>query len=417
MRRHSWAVCALVCLSTTWLGCADGNPAPSDPGGAAGTSGTSGASGSAGSAGSAGAGGTAGTSGCSDSCDDNDVCTVDSCAESVCVHDVINVDDNDACTIDSCDPTSGITHAPVDTDDGDLCTIDSCDSASGVTHDPMTCDDNDACTNDTCDPSTGCAYTPVDVSDADMCTVDSCDSSSGSLSHTPIDTSDGDLCTVDTCDPSSGALTHTAASVDDGDVCTSDACDPSTGTITHNPIVYFSDDFHDNSNGWQLEGGWQIGAATLSTGQSAGYGSDPAIDHSSTSDNGIAGVYIGGNVPKTITSMQYLTSPVIDLSAVSGDVVLDFWRVLNSDYPPYMNAVVEAYNGSSWTSLYSLLGSASQENTAANPGWTHVQYDVSSLKSATFRVRFGYAVGSTSGYTVGGWNIDDLRLVPATSCP
>lgn len=92
--------------------------------------------------------------------------------------------------------------------------------------------------------------------------------------------------------------------------------------------------------------------------------------------------------------------------------------MLNSDYPPYMNATVEAYNGSTWTTLFVSPNSiAIQENTAANPGWQRFQYDVTSFKNAAFRVRFGYSVGSTSGYTAGGWNLDDVRLVPAITCP
>jgi hypothetical protein len=49
--------------------------------------------------------------------------------------------------------------------------------------------------------------------------------------------------------------------------------------------------------------------------------------------------------------------------------------------------------------------------------WTKVTYDVTAHKNAFFRVRFGYMVLDDTAYTCGGWNVDDIRLVPAQNCP
>lgn len=256
------------------------------------------------------------SAGCPDDCDDGDVCTVDSCANGVCSHDVISIDDNDACTTDTCDAVSGITHTPVSADDGDVCTLDACGDPSRASRMIVSCDDADPCTADACSASDGCSHAPISVDDSDACTVDSCDASSAMsfIRRSRSTTTTRARPTLAT-PPATGSLSHTPVLVDDNDPCTLDVCDVSSGAIPHSPIAYFADDFHDNSHGWSLDTGWQIGVAVLgSEPESAGYGTDPATDHSSSADNGIAGVYIGGNVPKVITSAQYLTSPIIDLA-------------------------------------------------------------------------------------------------------
>lgn len=95
-----------------------------------------------------------------DDCDDDSVCTTDTCDDGVCTNeDTLDVDDDDPCTDDSCDPDTGAVHTPIDMDDDDACTVDSCDSASGdVAHDPIDVDDSDPCTADNCDPDTGEAH-------------------------------------------------------------------------------------------------------------------------------------------------------------------------------------------------------------------------------------------------------------------
>ncbi len=165
-------------------------------------------------------------------CDDNDLCTVDTCdpLTGECVYTPKDCDDSDACTTDSCDPLTGdCVHTAIDCDDSDACTTDTCDPATGCVHTPVDCDDNDACTTDTCDPATGCVYTPVDCDDNDACTTDTCDPLTGCV-HTPVDCDDNDACTTDTCDPLTGCV-HTTVDCSDGVECTVDTCDPATGCV------------------------------------------------------------------------------------------------------------------------------------------------------------------------------------------
>ncbi|MCH8148276.1 MAG: hypothetical protein IH987_09835 [Planctomycetes bacterium] len=86
-------------------------------------------------------------------CDDDDVCTDDSCVIETgeCLN-VINFDEVNDC----CDPETGDAH-PID--DGDSCTIDSCDAATGVvTNEPIICQDANDCTVDECVNGT-CVFT------------------------------------------------------------------------------------------------------------------------------------------------------------------------------------------------------------------------------------------------------------------
>jgi hypothetical protein len=379
-------------------------------------------------------------------CNDNDACTDDICNQGKCENTAVKVDDGNPCTDDSCDPVSGVAHMPVNTDDGDACTDDSCIIGVGVTHTPVSTDDGNKCTIDSCDAIIGVMHMDVDTSDGNECTVDTCNPLTGVITHAPVVINDNDVCTIDACDPATGAITHLPVDPDDFNECTVDTCNPVTG-VSHTPMTcndnnacttdtcnmatgcvftsvsYFDETFVNNMKGWTLGAGWQIGPAMLSSGQTDGLGTDPAQDHTPTADNGIAGTFIGGNIPKVNTNeFIYMTSPVINTAGINGPLFLDFWRVLNSDYPSYMDANVQVFHtaSASWVTLFSipLGGPAPTDNTAANPGWVRYTYDVTAYKGASFQVRFGYNVmNAVSAYTAGGWNIDDLRLIPDMSCP
>ncbi|MCC6551564.1 MAG: hypothetical protein IT372_00905 [Polyangiaceae bacterium] len=297
---------------------------------------------------------------------------------------ILNPDDGNACTTDACDPATGVTHTPVNTSDNDVCTIDSCNPVTGVSHTPVNIDDNNICTTDACDPVLG-------------------------ISHLPISVDDGNACTADACSPATG-ITHTLIVCNDNNACTLDTCNPQVGCIA-TPVVHFSETFANNNAGWTLGTEWQIGPALASSGQTFG-NPDPALDHTATIDNGVAGVVLGGNASTTLHPAYYLTSPVVNLSAVQGPVFLDFWRWLNSDYMPYMNSTIEVWNGSAWVSIWQVSASGNQD-----AAWTHVSYDVTAHKSASFQVRFGVSVEAVSAFIVSSWNIDDVRLVPAANCP
>jgi hypothetical protein len=173
--------------------------------------------------------------------------------------------------------------------------------------------------------------------------------------------------------------------------------------------AYFSEDFADNSAGWTLDTEWEIGPAVSSPPPGACGNGDPATDTTPTADNGIAGVVIGGNASTSLHSFYYLTSPVVDASAAPGSLYLNFKRWLNSDYAPYMENVVEVFDGSSWQPVWSSGPPPNIEDAS----WIDCSYDITAYKNASLRVRIGFEIGSAGSYTCSSWNVDDLEIADA----
>jgi len=174
--------------------------------------------------------------------------------------------------------------------------------------------------------------------------------------------------------------------------------------------VYFQETFAGNGAGWTLDSTWAIGPTSVSSGHVVG-NPDPALDHTPTADNGVAGVVLGGNAPVNLHQNYYLTSPIFDTSA-PGPVYLQYWRWLNSDYTPFMDNVIQVYNGASWVTLWQSGPPPGVEDAA----WQQVTFDLTAHKSAATRIRFGYQIMSGGAFTVSSWNIDDV-LVASAPCP
>jgi hypothetical protein len=144
-------------------------------------------------------------------CNDDDLCTTgDHCHLGQCINSgTLACNDNNLCTDDSCNPQVGCTFLPNQEpcDDGNQCTTgDHCENGSCTFGEAVVCSETTECTMASCDPSSGCVYTqhngPCD--DNDLCTT-------------------GDVCTDGECG-GSGLF-----SCDDGNLCTTDACDPVGG--------------------------------------------------------------------------------------------------------------------------------------------------------------------------------------------
>jgi hypothetical protein len=190
-----------------------------------------------------------------------------------------------------------------------------------------------------------------------------------------------------------------------GQTCTNSVCTAS-GCQNPVPTTLFSEGFANNSQGWTLGTEWQVAAAKVSIG---GYGNpDPATDHTLGTDNGVAGVVIGGN-PSTTKHRYYMTSPIINAAGAT-KLYLGFWRWLNSDYLPYMQNSVEVFNGSSWVVVWQ-SGSYPAVQDAA---WSQQSFDISAHANANLRVRFGHMVGSAGVFTVSSWNVDDVTVTKVT---
>jgi hypothetical protein len=170
--------------------------------------------------------------------------------------------------------------------------------------------------------------------------------------------------------------------------------------------ISYSYDFSDNSAGWSLGPEWQIGSATASVGQIVG-NPDPALDHTPTADNGVAGVIIGGNASTSgLHNFYYLESPVVDLSGAVGNVTLQFYRWLNSDYTPYMQNVIDVYDGTQWVNIWATGGGPGVQDSS----WVLQTFDITPYANSGARVRFGFNVGNSGVLIVSSWNIDDLQV-------
>ena len=170
-------------------------------------------------------------------CEDGDLCTQgDACDTGVCAMGLpLQCDDDNVCTADSCDPdTGGCRFDPVDgaCDDGDACTVgDVCAEGACQPGAPFACGDDEVCTSDVCVDQAGqatCVFDPAPgaCDDGSLCTTeDHCEG--GGCVGTPMVCDDGDPCTDDSCDPDDGCETiYNTAPCDDFDPCTEgDLCD------------------------------------------------------------------------------------------------------------------------------------------------------------------------------------------------
>ncbi|MEZ5046481.1 MAG: M4 family metallopeptidase [Chitinophagaceae bacterium] len=195
-------------------------------------------------------------------------------------------------------------------------------------------------------------------------------------------------------------------------VSTNPICLGQTSAVQITQQTIFTEDFANNNQGWTLGTEWGIGPATASTGQSFGLNPDPSIDHTVSSDNGVAGVNIGGNASTSLHSAYYLTSPVINLSNLTS-AHLNFWRWLNSDYTPYMQNTIEVYNGATWVTIWSSGPSPGIIDNA----WKYITHNITPYINPNFQFRIGFSIGNIGVYTASSWNIDDVSITGFNNDP
>jgi len=215
---------------------------------------------------------------------------------------------------------------------------------------------------------------------------------------------------VDNGNPGGGAACSTGlpAPCANGTVTCTNGALACGGTVTVFEETFANATAGNGWNGWTLGTEWQIGTAMASTGHDSGFG-DPAQDHTPTADNKLAGVVIGGNASiLSMHPMYYLTSPTIDASA-AGNIMLDFWRWLNTDYYEWMSNSIEVYDGSTWVVVWQKPASTSDPNIV-DSAWTNITHDLTVHKNANMRIRFGFEIGlvDTASWIMSSWNIDDV---------
>jgi hypothetical protein len=169
-------------------------------------------------------------------CDDGNPCTgSDACGGGKCAGQANTCADGNPCTADNCDPKSGACSwvaAAGPCDDGSACTSNDACAGGKCGGTTKVCNDNDVCTTDSCDPKTGnCLFAPGNeggaCDDGSVCTKgDACKAGKCAGAST-VNCDDGLVCTDDACDPKAGTCTYTnnKASCDDGNKCTTgDTC-------------------------------------------------------------------------------------------------------------------------------------------------------------------------------------------------
>jgi CARDB/Bacterial Ig domain len=206
--------------------------------------------------------------------------------------------------------------------------------------------------------------------------------------------------------PRASTTTFTAKAIDE--VGNTSPCSGAITYVETTPLPacgpLFADDFSDNSAGWTLDTGWEIGPATASSGHAVG-NPDPADDHSPTADDGVLGVDIGGNAPNnSFFGPAFATSPVIDTGTASGTIKLDFWRWHNNDaFRGYMN-MIQVGSGGNWTTVFT-----DSNIQFTDMIWTpHQSIDVTAYKNQNFQVRIGFYTDAAIPHS--SWNIDDLSV-------
>lgn len=112
-------------------------------------------------------------------CSDGDPCTTDDvCLGGDCAGAAVDCDDQNLCTLDSCGEDSGCVNTPLadgdSCDDGDPCSENDACAGGVCSGAASSCDDGQPCTADSCDPSLGCVNAAA--ADGSPCTSPTCGS-------------------------------------------------------------------------------------------------------------------------------------------------------------------------------------------------------------------------------------------------
>jgi Fungalysin metallopeptidase (M36)/Calx-beta domain/Putative Ig domain/Fungalysin/Thermolysin Propeptide Motif len=173
-----------------------------------------------------------------------------------------------------------------------------------------------------------------------------------------------------------------------------------TLTITPPRLYFFS---LDTDPGWSREGEWAFGVPLGMGGGSHGH---PDPESGATGSN-VFGVNLGGDYAAIAGGPYSLIAGPFNF-ADDQNVVLNFRRWLNSDYPPYASASMDvSTNGSDWITIFSNLG-----REVADSSWTSQLYDISNYadQQPSFYVRWNYEI-NVGAFAYSGWNIDDVEFL------
>ncbi|MDQ7087179.1 MAG: trypsin-like peptidase domain-containing protein [Acidobacteriota bacterium] len=178
--------------------------------------------------------------------------------------------------------------------------------------------------------------------------------------------------------------------------------------------IFYSDDFETGGSGWVLEGEWQIGVPQGKGGTDGGGSGRPdptqALSGAYVLGHDISGSgAFPGNYENGLGSPENAISPAIDTTG-RDEVRLRFHRWLNVASPADP-AVVEGFDGNSWTPLWS-----SPDAPLYDDAWTLVDIDATAGLAGAAGARIRFAQSSDSSGVAAGWNVDRVELYQPTSC-
>lgn len=173
--------------------------------------------------------------------------------------------------------------------------------------------------------------------------------------------------------------------------------------------ILYSDPF-ESDLGWTLEGEWEIGVPQGLGGSLLG-GPDPSVAFEGSQVLGLdlsgQGSHAGNYEPQI---SQWATSPTFDATGRT-QVELRFWRWLGVEESGEDQAILEAYDGASWTEVWS-----NPPITLSDSNWALETFDLTPILAGAADARLRFGVVSSFNRHFCGWNVDSLEVFEPTTC-
>jgi uncharacterized repeat protein (TIGR01451 family) len=330
-------------------------------------------------------------------CNDGDACTADSCDNVVgcvttphvngtpcpdatlcngnetCINVVctpgtpLDCNDNNLCTVDTCDPLLGcisqLLPDGASCADSDLCNgQETCVAGACTPGIPLVCDDLDVCTDNGCNPLTGCVF-PFNTAPCDdmlFCTVGEACNQGVCGGGIPRDcTILNNSCNSGSCNEAAGACEATptnnggqcfsGAPCVENEMCSSGVCgggSPLDPVTCFSPRIYVVNSFDDSlgilrSAGFVLEG--TVGVGT--------FPADVAIDSAATR------AYVSNNIDDTITALDLtdfstLATIPVGRSPIGIGITPDGSRVYVANFRDDSVSVIDAATNTVITTVF-----------------------------------------------------------------